>query len=148
MTATTYTPQIYLTITDITSSPTVVARYQNFSIDQTVSYGGNNYTFAPFDVSDMTQTNEATTLNIRITFPGMPTYVDMLNTALTTARYKASFDFTSAEITPTLFTSVVGLISGGTSDFSGVTFNISDSIDATEAQIPSRKVTYDMVAYL
>lgn len=145
---TTYTPQVYLQIDNITSgSPVLVARYQNFAVDQTVTYNSNSYTYAPFDVSDMVQQRSAGKLSVTLTFPGTPTFVDLLEDAVVNYRYKFSFDFTAAEITPTLFTSVVGVAENGASNFSGVSIVISDGIDTTEAQIPRRKITYDMVAF-
>jgi hypothetical protein len=73
--------------------------------------------------------------------------VDLLEDAVVNYRYKFSFDFTAAEILPSVFTSVVGIAENGSSDFSGVSIVISDGIDTTEAQIPSRKITYDMVPF-
>lgn len=148
MTQTSYTPQVYLQIDNITSgSPVLVARYQNFNLGGSVSYGGNNYTFAPFDIGDMQQQRSANKLSVEITFPGTATFVDLLQTVLFSGTYKFAFDFTAQEILPAKFTSVVGIAEGGSSDFAGVTFLISDGLDATEAQIPSRKVTQDMTAF-
>jgi hypothetical protein len=145
---TTYSPQVYLQIDNITSgSPVLVARYQNFDVDQTVIYNSNSYSYAPFDVSDMVQQRSAGKLSVTLTFPGTPTFVDLLEDAVVNYRYKFSFDFTAAEILPSVFTSVVGIAENGSSDFSGVSIVISDGIDTTEAQIPSRKITYDMVPF-
>lgn len=145
---TTYTPQFYLQIDNITSGgPVLVARYQNFAVDQNITYTGNSYSYAPFDVSDMVQQRSAGKLSVTLTFPGTPTFVDLLTAAVVTYRYKFSLVFTAAEILPSIFTTVVGIAEAGSSDFSGVSIVISDGIDTTEAQIPRRKVTYDMVAF-
>lgn len=148
MTQTSYTPQVYLQIDNITSgSPVLVARYQNFNLGSSVTYNGNSYSFAPFDIGDMQQQRSANKLSVEITFPGTATFVDLLETVLLDGTYKFAFDFTAAEILPAVFTSVVGIAESGSSNFSGVTFLISDGLDATEAQIPSLKVTYDQTAF-
>jgi len=145
---TTYSPQVYLQIDNITSgSPVLVARYQNFDVDQAVTYNSNSYSYAPFDVSDMVQQRSAGKLSVTLTFPGTPTFVDLLEDAVVNYRYKFSFDFTAAEILPSVFTSVIGIAETGSSDFAGVSIVISDGIDTTEAQIPPRKITYDMVPF-
>lgn len=148
MTVTTYTPQVYLQIDNITSgSPVLVARYQNFDLDGPVTYNGNAYSPAPFDVGDMVQQRSANKLSVEIKFPGTAAFFDLLETVLLDGTFKFSFDFTAEEILPNIFTHVVGIAEAGSSDFAGVSFIISDGLDATEAQIPSRKVTYDMTAF-
>jgi hypothetical protein len=145
---TTYTPQVYLQIDNITSgSPVLVSRYQNFNLTGSVTYGGNSYTFAPFEVADFVQQRSASQLAFNITFPGQQAFVDLLETVLFNGKYKFTVTFTCAEILPAVFTTVTGIATGGSSDFFGVTFQISDGLDATEAQIPTRKVTYDQVPF-
>lgn len=145
----TLTLQTYLQIDDITSgSPTLVSRYQNFNLEAPVTYLSNSYTYAPFEVSDLPQQRSSDKLSVNITFPGTAAFIDLLTASVVTYRYKYTIVFTAAEILPAVFATVIGVADSGSSNFTGVTINISDGVDPLEAQIPTRKVTYDMVPFL
>ena len=127
-------------------------RFQNFWVNQQVTFMGNPYSFLPFGFSGITINKKGDNIDAELIFPNNElsrpwSVVSIRNSWVCRVRTMV-LDPSDPNAEPTLLYSYVGQISAGGWDPTTVSLRLNSVLDAVDSNIPRRVLDQKTVGYL
>lgn len=140
--------------TELASYADAVYLFQNFYINQSASYDGKSYTFAPFSFSGVTVNRTGDNLEASLLFANNELTRSWADTAIRD-RWLITVDVVAVEAdSPDAATvsdrvhSYVGQVTGGAWKSAQLELRLGTVLDAIGADVPRRNLTQDYVGKL